>query len=565
MLGRAAGTSAATHTSGPSVPEHRKLGRTYPRSTTLDANSPRNSDAVRKAPAASTSGSLRNGDNRDGASRMASSGSHHADGATYQDTYVDRAQRSSSEPAALSPSARLPLENGPVNPTLEDSDDRNVDPIVTATRTRRVSRSALEAREQDTGPLEQTYIEEPSLPPPPPSRPTPRRYGKHRKRSGPTTPAADHGDSGVESNTSREALVDTAPRPSTNGVTLSKGKKRKVGGKTPPPKFSAASDASSSPVAEDPEDYSYRPPLLSSTRRAKVRNGSKQSAGPPIKRRKLTGAGSSRTPAISITSAITSVPSSSGGAGVRVFAWWGPSRTYFPGRIVGSEGSKVRVRFLDGDHAVLPIDKLRLCVLRKGDLMIPAAKIDGVTYPEVEVEEHWEGHPALIKVAVRGKPVGELPIEKLIIRQAVINQTFCDRVVDPKLLGREAGQTVSYRRTASPLKKKSSSTVFRDKIILITTAASKDKSSTGLIALTERITTNGGKVLDDWTKLFNIPDDAFGSGLKTTAAPFLLVQGDKMIMKPKLMAALATGIPCLDTAFVEAAIQRVSVWATETC
>jgi hypothetical protein len=67
----------------------------------------------------------------------------------------------------------------------------------------------------------------------------------------------------------------------------------------------------------------------------------------------------------------------------------------------------------------------------------------------------------------------------------------------------------------------------------------------------------GGRVVDDWPKLFDRPGDGFGSKLKGNEAPFVVVHGGES-QKPKVLAALAAGIPCLVSDYIDDIGRKVS-------
>ena len=253
----------------------------------------------------------------------------------------------------------------------------------------------------------------------------------------------------------------------------------------------------------------------------------------------------------SAKTSVTSLPSLAPSAGLPVFAWWGHDRSYYPGVVAGSRDDKIHVKFLDGDEASMSVDRLRRCELHKGDLVRPKVPIDGRNYKEVELEKDWDGAEAPLKVAFEGKSIGVVPLKKISIRQFIVNATFGDRLIHPGILG----IAPRPRATTSPIKGFDKPGALSGSVFLLSSASGTHQKVED--DLSGRITRNGGRVINDWTDLFNLPQDGFGSALRKTQIPFVLALGDKAVMSAKTMAALAKGIPCLAAEYIEEAIRRV--------
>ena len=320
----------------------------------------------------------------------------------------------------------------------------------------------------------------------------------------------------------------------------------------------------SSSASEDPQDSTYRPqskntdkinvrttgPRISAVKEPEARSArpSSSTAGP------LRTNARQMQPIATIIDPTAILPSTSQSSGLLVLGWWARTKSFFPGYASGSPRTKIRVDFLDQTHASMTIDRLRHCELRKGDLIRSVQPINGEVYNEVEVEEDWPGGDATIRVCYHGEAVGCVQIKDLYIRQSIINAHFDDRRVVPEALA--TGAVVSASGDPAPAFKDTyTSSVLTGKIFLITSAGRRQTGQDELCAL---IKASGGAVVTEWNTLFDLSSNGFNSAFLTEKVPLVLVHGEKTVMKPKMMAALAKGIPCIASEYIQAAIERVS-------
>lgn len=576
--------SATRSGSGPSVPLHRRLGPTIPRqespavrgntgvvvpsrssdhdARTRGLNSPSTPDAKRIRSEAKSTPRKTFHRNDSWISSVAN------DPYLQEDTYIDEPVASTSHQtsphrAIVSTPTKASLA-GPPRSSAQVVTSSHVKQRASADPNPLRSAPAVAPDDEQSNAatdFEPTFLNQRTLPTLPPSRPTVTKYGTKRNR-----PAKSFGQAEANESEREDTPIATQSKAAAAPVLDAIDVRYKDGvQKTTAKSPSMASETDSSPAAEDPNDNTYRPPRTDGKERnakAKTSEGS-TAKRPRLKPNRFSGAGlrtlKRSTPlANGATSSLTSLPATSQTFGLRVFGWWASTKAYYPGVISASDGSRFRVDFLDGTYGYATLDRLRLCLLRVGDLIKPTDEINGQKYTELEVEEDWKGGDAPIKVAMKGESVGIIHLKNLYIRQAAVNKSFGDRLVSANLLG-DLPPPSSSRRTASPVKTSRPSNVFAGKVFLITSATGESRQ-TSQDDLRDEIVSHGGRVEDDWRNLLDLPEDGFGSTLHNRDTPFLLAQGNMTIMKPKLMAALAKGIPCIAPEYVGAAVQRVSAY-----
>lgn len=564
------------HSTGPSVPIYRRLARTIPaQKAQSSTGDPKTSQPARTSERVAS----KKGMSPSGAALAEAAGIETAeapsfhleapfsssvvDEACLQDTFIDRLhETSSAHPTSPIVSAPIQVANPSRQPKAAHATSRK-NGQKSKQSTPPYDRSSPAPEIETPAALQATFIDERGLPPPPPAATTPKQYGKVRKRAEKRMEDSEQLEHASHSSPVPEITEEDSDLVRNENGVPGKGKAKAMSVE--------ASEAESSPVAEDHEDNTYRP-SIKPTRQTKGR--AKRPSAPPPKRKmgKPARASSSRsgpphTPTgvapLGVPDSTPAMPNPGASLppGCRVFGWWAPTKSYFPGIVNGREGDKFRVDFLDDTRMPLRVDGLRRCELRKGDLVQPTVFISGNDYDEVEVEEDWDGNPASIKIAHEGVSIGAIRLEDIHIRAKVVNKRFADRLVTPALLGNPSAapcRSVSRlptRISASPVTITRNAGLLTGKDFLITMSGPHQASYDDL---RDKILTHGGTVIDDWIKLFDMPEDGFGSTFQVNQTPFLLVHGNKAIMKPKMMAALAKGIPCLAVEYIEAVIQRVS-------
>jgi hypothetical protein len=148
------------------------------------------------------------------------------------------------------------------------------------------------------------------------------------------------------------------------------------------------------------------------------------------------------------------------------------------------------------------------------------------------------------------------------IRQGVIKADFQNRVISPKDLGFDYKPPTVPRPLMNTSIKSISTTsdIFAGKIFFITStsSASAANKNNQKDAATQ-IVRNGGKFVERWYDLFDLPQSGFGSTLASTSAPFLIQETSQASLTPKALVSLAKGIPCLSMTYIEDVIADPTV------
>lgn len=237
------------------------------------------------------------------------------------------------------------------------------------------------------------------------------------------------------------------------------------------------------------------------------------------------------------------------GPGILVLARWAQNKAYYFGRIAARVGDRFDVSFLDRTAAVVALDELRMCDLRRGDVLY---------YYKKQFRGDWrvvdEGVPSEdeLKVSNGGKEA-RLKVRDLRIAETNVKRDFDDRrfaADDPRLPpATEPGEIQeeavdSSEQGESPAE--TLSRVLEGKVFLVTATERTPHHDTD-----ERIRAHGGVVNSSWQAIFDLPQGAFGSKLKRGLTPFVVFEGSPVKMMPKVMVALAAGIPIISSQFVE--------------
>ena len=497
----------------------------------------------------------------------------------YQDTYVDDAPMSPppeqpeppEQPATPRPSHSIPTAGGLSSPAV---------PPMTSPNHAQTSPASQDLPNE----LQPTYIDPRTLPSQPPApRVSPRTYARAEKgrvtaSPGPVQSAPPESQS-FEEEEQVEERVDTpanpptpvvAVRPTPKPKTITPRRRGKRRGSISSEFTSGGGGSDSSPAPEDPEDYTYRPmPKVNGNKRLRTRataapqstrasSVSTATREPPSKRIKLNmpetpSRSTARAPANADepTSPLTPIAASSQ-LGLRVFGWWAPMKCYFPGTVTHQVGDKYHIDFDDNTNKDLPLDRLRRLVLHKGD-HIKADEKD-VGKGVLEVLEDWTegngGGQRGVKVKQDGEPITPVPIQEIFITDGSIKKTFDDR----RLIHSDFGaRGADLKPSVSPAKMPRAGDVFAGKVFLLTTNGGSTKEQEVIAGKIKRY---GGRVMDDWKRLFDLSSKGFGSSLRGKDAPFLISIGQGGL-KPKAIVALASGIPCLSETFIDKAIEQV--------
>ncbi|WVR04340.1 hypothetical protein IAU60_001341 [Kwoniella sp. DSM 27419] len=381
----------------------------------------------------------------------------------------------------------------------------------------------------------------------------------------------------------------TRPRTSatTTGTYKSSRSKRKrsMSSVLSPP--SSTSDTSS-PAPEDPEDNTYQPTLhikVKSIRLPKATGKVKASdmnrrdtTKEPVAETMTNGAQVTRlsTPLSSVSGRLTPQVDSR-----RVLAVY--QAHYYPATILGRTAKGYSIQFDDGDTKtnVQPIHMRRL-ELRKGDRLEASRSND--LPRNFEVAEDWDGNSAGVKCKAGGKSIGRVKLDQVAVRTPVINASFGDRsfrdIEISGLLGPTADRLIGPSRRASlprsPVKpkpysgvgspprnrrsvspSKRTSKMFDDMLFLITKGENDNGAST---ELSQTIKANGGETAQKWSDVFD-PASPGGCAFaeKLPGVPFVIATGTSIVITAKIMAALAKGIPCLSSRFIDDSIELAEV------
>ena len=530
--------SPGRNASGPSVPLHRRLGPTTPRKhspsvTSANTTSPHNSVLKNdKIPIPIDAGdSQRAGPS--GLQRRRSFSSDIADDPCLQATFVDGpldppladpSQPSVRKAAPTKPSPREKHTHAPAADACQSAPSHSASespcPSVAPHESVKPSDGFTMANEEETLKLVSSIR-------------TPQKQYKTKRKE-----------------PSQDLQMETAG-------SISAGRTKGKGRPATTP-FSEVVEAESGAAVENTDETTKQ--LLAQTIRVTRRKRSSVRKEPDTgKRARLTRKNGSTSAqpqenhdSAEVTSSITPMTASPQTTEFAVFAWWHADKSYYPGVVAGREGNKVRVNFLDGTHAIMTVDKLRRCELRKGDLIKPRIPIAKVTHGEVEVERDWPGGNEPIKVALSGEPIGSIPLEEILLRQAIVHKTFGDRMLPSGSLSIAAGSPLPRTLLSGQV-----SSVLAGKVFLIT-SPSHGRDGDDLKQFQTRIGNHGGRVEQDWRELFDEPG-SFSSTLRNSDSPYLLARGGGPLMTVKTMVALAKGIPSLGAEYIDAVIQRVSV------
>jgi len=418
-------------------------------------------------------------------------------------------------------------------------------------------------------PAEATFVDPTltSLPSPPPKRPTPVKYGTKAVPAKPVSPIPTPTPSGLATPPPTAGPLKSPPAPISNLVDQPAPTKS---GRIPKRKRrdSSASMSSSSSSSEDLDIYdeSYRPAVTIKAPVAKTK-GKGKATNPNLKRVKqgTRSRSGSHTTSVSTNKVATatdrSTPLTEGSEHSEpdppdrpwVLACWYPN--WFIGRVRGISQGKYDVDYEDGTHSLVAVDRVRKGILEIGDKV----KSEDHKGEEFTVIEEWNGDEKGIKVKGQSQ---KLKLSRVYIRQGVIKADFQNRTITPQDLGFDYKPQPAPRLLMNTSTKSISTTsdIFAGKIFFITStsSASAANKNNQKDAATQ-IVRNGGKFVEKWYDLFDLPQSGFGSTLASTSAPFLIQETSQASLTPKALVSLAKGIPCLSMAYIEDVILDPSV------
>ncbi|KAH0608380.1 uncharacterized protein H6S33_001514 [Morchella sextelata] len=260
----------------------------------------------------------------------------------------------------------------------------------------------------------------------------------------------------------------------------------------------------------------------------------------------------------------TTVPS-------RVFALFRDGKTaYYPATILESNDREMKVVFDDGTEDLLSRDHIRSLDLRIGDHIrvdVTGMKksswvIDSFKISEGSDNKYTDSRGNHI-VTVKGK-VGE-PIDVAITSVYLIQtmwKNFSTRTSPTLLRQRTPSElsppptTPSHRRLATPLTTgltRNASGVFTGMIFALSFGANEAiKKST-----TSKILSAGGRIVDiGFNELFYDPDTSLTLRPEFSTLGFTAVIADTHCRRAKFLQALALGLPCLASRWIDDCVKK---------
>ncbi|KAI5841002.1 hypothetical protein DFP73DRAFT_131815 [Morchella snyderi] len=255
----------------------------------------------------------------------------------------------------------------------------------------------------------------------------------------------------------------------------------------------------------------------------------------------------------------------------RVFALFRDGKTaYYPATILESNGREMKVVFDDGTEDSLSRDHIRSLDLRIGDHIrvdITGMKksswvIDSFKTSEGSDNKYTDCRGNHI-VTVKGK-VGE-PIDVAITSVYLIQtmwKNFSTRTSPTLLRQRTPSElsppptTPSHRRLATPLTTsltRSASGVFIGMIFALSFGANETIKK----SITNKILSAGGRIVDiGFNELFYDPDTSLTLRPEFSTLGFTAVIADTHCRRAKFLQALALGLPCLASRWIDDCVKK---------
>jgi hypothetical protein len=259
--------------------------------------------------------------------------------------------------------------------------------------------------------------------------------------------------------------------------------------------------------------------------------------------------------------------------GSRVFALWTQDAHYYPGIVHSTDNhSRYNVKFDDGTEGWVTIDDMRICDLYVGDDVLfgdrnRPAKV-------VNIDGQKDG---FVKVNLDGK-VQEKATRELRIAHKTILYAWGDRKLTPQ----------SVSTTVKPVKKQLSPSPSKMSMVSVPSVRGNRKkvlAKTGLIVtlsaangswekekgnVMNAVRNSGGFVVDELNTIIKMEGKFAASNNRWTIEKAdvkwignddierLFLVADDPNQKPKYLIALALGIPCLSTLWLQDSVELVS-------
>lgn len=402
------------------------------------------------------------------------------------------------------------------------------------------SSSSAESDPEDNTFKPQTQTQEPSLSP---------LKGKGKAPSSTMTSPSKASKGSRSSRIPSSGLRGSHSASVTSNRTASRPSRNKRKNLSPTPSFDGDSESSTS-GPEDPEDETFRPPQKKAkkSKRQPTKTESKSTrkaaktkepeAGPSRPRATASASRTVRTPSAVPTPVPTQQDSEE--EPLRVLALWTKTRDYYIGTVTARNKTGYRVSFDDGLNRTVPVDRMRLLDIRKGEKIWCGEK-------QYIVDEDFTGNGEIFAFDLKKNPFS-IQTKQLAISQSDIDKNYGDRLVPLiELESRFPTVTASGKRgSLTSVAPEDPCTEFEGKVFLITGDV-KDSYKT-------KIEAHGGVVVPDWESVFTLTGDSYE--LSAEGVPFLIQNAEPgTTMTPKVMAALAAGMPILSSAYIDAAIE----------
>ncbi|OCH92215.1 hypothetical protein OBBRIDRAFT_727222 [Obba rivulosa] len=327
----------------------------------------------------------------------------------------------------------------------------------------------------------------------------------------------------------------------------------------------------------DVDEGDYAPAKATSSRKRKrtVSTSSRKTAPRGAVRPTRSTTGTPLNKAVKKRSVSSSVLLEQNPDATRVFALWKQDNHYYTG-IVHSMASdnppRYLIKFDDNTEDRVDATKLRMCLLKAGDHVMM-----GTNMRAIVVEDTMSG---ATDVCVRFNNSDDddamvVPLNNVRIASRTLLSRFKDRVLDPKDIIPAIGPA-PFKPSPSPNRlslasdgsAKGNRKLFSKTGLVVTLGPGNDDWERVKDRLMLSIRNHGGAVVEDWCDIFTL-DGTFSQGNKRWIGEkddirwierddidrvFLL--SDDANQKPKFLIALALGIPCLSTEWLEVSINE---------
>ncbi|KAL0946611.1 hypothetical protein HGRIS_012808 [Hohenbuehelia grisea] len=255
------------------------------------------------------------------------------------------------------------------------------------------------------------------------------------------------------------------------------------------------------------------------------------------------------------------------GQPTRVFALWRNDGYYYPGIVhaIRPHG-QYHVKFDDSTESDLALDQIRVAELRVDDEVIVADSTRSVKVVDVsQLDED------IVTVLIKGaRQEVELQLVKLSNKSA--QHAWQDRIpsaesIIPKIQLVTPSPSPSKASIISGTSTRPQSALFEGTGFVITMSATNNNYQKDKAKMQKYIQSHGGTVIDDWSCVLNLDGKHIKSPKRWVIAQkdigwrgkdvdrvFLL--SDDANTKPKYLIAIALGVPCVDTQWVESSVKE---------